>query len=172
MISNSLTIKIDNELIKKLSGFFFILFFVYLSLPVTAMGGKSIFYNIFTQKETNFYNADISCLEENNACFLEFQNGINTSVAMPAQVSSIYPFDITVSFENENVDSITVTFEGVEHSHGLRPLLLDKINSHKFQAEGLLGYCGFGKMNWIGRITATTDQNIYEISLPFQSVDL
>lgn len=145
--------------------------FVFISLPVSVTGNQSVINYFIAQQTLKTIIAPENCLSEKASCEIMLSDNEKIIISMPHQVSSIYPFNVLVKMSNTDVSSVKLLFKGVEHNHGLRELAMSKINDESFKVQGLLGYCGFGKMNWNAMMTVYTAGQAYQIIIPFQSID-
>jgi len=148
--------------------FFFI---VSISLPVSTMGHQNAFDYFFSQKDIQIVEVNDDCLAVNRPCLVKLSDTISMTINMPVNVSSEASFNISAEFSEKRVDGVNVLFKGVAHSHSLRRLNMNKVNSHHFNLQGQLGYCGSGEMQWAAIFDIYSDQTIYKIKLPFTSID-
>ena len=145
--------------------------FVFISLPVSVTGNQSVIDYFIAQQTIKKIIAPQDCLNANVSCEIILSDNEKVIISMPYQVSSIYPFNVLVKMNNAEALSVKLLFKGVEHNHGLRELEMSKVNGESFNVQGLLGYCGFGKMNWKAMMTVYTADQAYQIEIPFQSID-
>jgi len=156
---------------RDLSFLMLIVIFVLNTMPVSIMGDENIAHYFFAERNTKVIHTVEFCLSEYKPCEVELNANTHLSVMMPAQVSIADAFDISAKITGAEVDRVTVTFQGVEHSHGLLPQAMTQIKPHHFQAKGKLSYCGYKEMAWLALVTVYTERTIYETSFSFKSVD-
>ncbi len=149
-----------------------VVFFVYASMPVSTMEGEGLIDYFFGQKKVEEVYGHADCLDIYTGCFIALTDHSHLTVKMPAQVSITEPFDVSVGLNGVRAERVTITFEGVDHSHGLLPQVMNEVTAQSFKAEGMLSYCGYKKMDWQALVTVHTDRTIYKAYFPFQSIDL
>ena len=144
---------------------------VFVTLPVTIMGDKNFFEYFSTANIIHNIHIDKDCLTSSK-CSLNLPNESVMTIDMSPIVSSTLPFEFTAQFSSMNVELVTVNFQGVEHTHGRQQIIpLNQYSDNAFKVSGLLGYCGYGTMEWLAKISVQSGRYIFNINVPFQSVD-
>lgn len=148
-----------------------IVIFVFNSLPVSIMGNESIVHYFFAEKSTKIIHSVKHCLNPYQPCEVELNSNSRLSVTMPALVSIADTFDVSAKITGLDVEQVTVTFMGIDHSHGLLPQTMEEIQPQSFHVKGKLSYCGYRNMDWIAMVTVYTEQTTYKASFSFKSID-
>lgn len=175
MTENSV-LSIGTNIIKNFKDVFLlglILCFVLVSLPVTIMGKHNVVEYFFSSPETSIIEISSGCLSQKGACSISLDDDIQMTLFMPSKVHSTLPFNVNIHIYGINAEFVTIMFKGVEHSHGrIRPLSMKALSINEFETKGILGYCGYGTMDWLAIVTIQEQQKTYKVTVPFQSIDL
>ena len=148
-----------------------VVIFVFSSMPVTIMGSESPAEYFFAERNTKVIQSVRNCLNPHQPCTVDLEENSHLSVMMPALVSIADDFDVSAKIKGVAAERVTVTFNGVTHSHGLLPQTMKETKPNDFRVKGHLSFCGYKKMDWLALVTVYTERTVYEASFSFESVD-
>lgn len=145
--------------------------FVFSSMPVTIMGSESAAEYFFAERDTKIIKSINNCLSPHQPCTVDLDENSHLSVMMPALVSIADDFDVSAKITGVAAERVTVTFNGVTHSHGLLPQTMKETKPNDFRVKGHLSFCGYKKMDWLALVTVYTERTVYKASFSFKSLD-
>ena len=141
-----------------------------MGIALLIIGTGYLYQNNRPQKEAQIVTVTHCQLHE-SACETTLPNGAIVHFNInPRGIPQLQPLVLRLTLTGMNAKRATVDFKGVDMNMGLMPYPLRKVDGQHFHGKAMLSICIIRKMDWLAQVQIETDDVLWQVNFPFQTV--
>lgn len=112
---------------------------------------------------------DPQCDLRQGSCVSSIEPDIRISFSIePREIPLVKPLKLQVQVNGVDADKVEVDFTGVDMNMGYNRVVMQQLESGRYEADGMIPVCVRDSMEWEAKVLITTEQGV--LSAPYRFI--